>query len=73
MQYIEIFLEAKIENRIRKKMLFLLLKFGQAVLTFTHNLFFGPEIRKMCIPLHTTVVQDNSGVQEGIHCTDVFS
>ena len=34
----------------------------EAVLTSTHNLCFGPKIRKLGIPLHTPVLRNKSGV-----------
>ena len=46
---------------------------GEAVLMSTHNLCFGAKIRKIGIPLHTPVLLDKSGVQGGIHYTDMFS
>ena len=36
-------------------------KLGEAVLTNTHNLCFGPKIRKIGIPLHTPVLLYKSG------------
>ena len=45
----------------------------RAVLTSTHNLCFGAKIRKIGIPLHTPVLLYKSGVQRGIHYTDMFS
>ena len=45
----------------------------EAVLTSTHNLCFGAKIRKIGIPLHTPVLLYKSGVQGGIHHTDMFS
>ena len=44
-----------------------------AVLTSTHNLCFGAKIRKIGIPLHTPVLLNKSGVQGGVHYTDMFS
>ena len=43
------------------------------VLTSTHNLCFGAKIRKLGIHLHTPVLLYKSGVQGGIHYTDMFS
>ena len=37
-----------------------------------HNLCFGEKIRKIGISLHTPVLLYKSGVQGGIHCTDMF-
>ena len=37
------------------------------VLTSTHNLCFGANIRKIGIPLHTLVLLYKNGVQGGIH------
>ena len=45
----------------------------KAVLTSTHNLCFGAKLRKIGIPLHTPVLLCKSGVQGGIHNTDMFS
>ena len=45
----------------------------EAVLTSTHNPCFGAKIRKICIPPHTPVLLCKSGVQGGIHYTDMFS
>ena len=45
----------------------------EAVLTSTHNLCFGAKIRKIGIPLQTPVLLYKSGIQGGIHCTDMFS
>ena len=41
---------------------------GEAVLTSTHYLCFGAKIRKIGIPLQTTVLLYNSGVQ-GVNIT----
>ena len=38
----------------------------------THNLCFGEKISKIGIPLVTLVLLYKSGVQGGIHYTDVF-
>ena len=46
---------------------------GEAVLTCTHNLCFGAQIRKIGIPLYTPVFLYKSGIQWGIHYTDMFS
>ena len=43
-----------------------------AVLTSTHNLCFGAKIRKIGIPLRTPVLLYKSGVQGGIHYTDIL-
>ena len=48
-------------------------RLAEAVLTSTHNLCFGANIRKIGIPLHTPVLLYNSGVQGGIYYTDMFS
>ena len=45
---------------------------GKAVLTSTHNLCFGAKIRQIDIPLHTPVWLYKSGVQGGIHFTDML-
>ena len=50
-----------------------LIYLGEAVLTCTHNLCFGAKISKIGIPLHTPVLLYKSGVQGGIHYTDMFS
>ena len=62
MEYTEIFSAVKIEN-FRKILIFFFFllnsgvsKFGDAVLTCTHNLCFGAKIRKIGIPLHTPVL-----------------
>ena len=39
----------------------------------THNQCFGAKIRKIGIHLHTPVSLYKSGVQGGIHYTDMFS
>ena len=46
---------------------------GDTVLTNTHNLCFGATITKICKPLHTPALLYKSGVQGGIHFTDMFS
>ena len=46
---------------------------AEAVLTSTHNLCFGAKIRKIGKPLQTPVLLYKSGVQRGIHYTDMFS
>ena len=46
---------------------------SKAVLTSTHNLCFGAKIRKIGMPLQTPVLLYKSGVQGGIHCTDMLS
>ena len=62
MQYTEMFLVVKS------------LKFpGEVVLTRTHNLCFGAKLRKKVMPQHNQVLQYKSGVQGGIHCTDMYS
>ena len=71
----------KNENFIRKNLIFFLYflvhvrtnRLHKAVLMSTHNLCFGAKIRKIGIPLHTPVLLDKSGVQRGIHYTDMFS
>ena len=52
-----------------------MLERGEAVLTSSHNLCFGPKIRRIGIPLHlhTPVLRYKSGVQGGIHYTYMFS
>ena len=79
------FLALKIEN-FQLKIFHIFLIFAQnidcgytlephvkAVLTSTHNLCFRAKIRKIGIPLHTPVLLYKSGVQWGIHYTDLFS
>ena len=76
MQYTEIFLPVKIENFIRKIWINYLIfaqNIDEAVLMSTHNLCFGAKIRKIGIPLHTPVLLYKSGVQGGIHYTDMIS
>ena len=89
MQQTDIFLALKMENFQRKKFdIFLIFaqnidygytlepprpRLAEAVLTSTHNLCFGAQIRKIGIPPHTPVLLYKSGVYGGIHCTDMFS
>ena len=69
MQYTEIFKVVKNEN-FQQKIFDVFLIFAQnidcgyseAVLTSTHNLCSGAKIRKIGIPLHTTVFLYKSGV-----------
>ena len=84
MQYTEIFKAVKNEN-FQWKCLDIFLNFAQTIdcgytlepprpiLTSTHNLCFGAKIRKIGIPLQTPVLLYKSGVQWGIHYTDMFS
>ena len=68
MKYTEIFLTVKIEKFSRKFViffLFLLKKLTEVVLMSTHHLCFGAKIRKIGIPLHTTVLLYKSGVYRG--------
>ena len=44
----------------------------EAVLMSTHNRCFGAKIRKIGIPLHTPFLLHKSGVQRGIHFTDML-
>ena len=73
MQYTEIILVVKMKIFTGKKMLFFLFllktSIGEAVLTSTHNLCFGAKIRKIGI---SPVLVYKSGVQGGIHFTDMF-
>ena len=62
----------KMKISSEKKMIFFLFLL-KAVLTSTHNLCFGAKIIKKDIPLHTPVFLYKSGVQGGIHYTDMFS
>ena len=50
-------------------MLFFLFLLGEAVLTSTINLCFGPKIKITGIPLYTPVYYNKSGVQGGTYCT----
>ena len=71
----DFFLALEIEN-FQLKTFDMFLIFAQnieAVLTSTHNLCFGVKIRKIGIPLQIPVLLYKSGVQRGIHCTDMFS
>ena len=45
----------------------------EAVLTSTHNLCFGAKIRKIGIPLHTSVLVSLKWGSRGILYTDMFS
>ena len=84
MQYTEIFfLGCKNEN-FHWKNFDIFLIFAQNIdcgytlepprrVTSTHNLCFGAKIRKIGIALHTPVLLYKSGVQGGIHYTDMFS
>ena len=80
MQYTEIIFALKIEN-FQLKTFDILLIFAQNIdcgytlepPRSTHNLCFGAKIRKIGIPLHTPVLLYKSGVQGGIHYTDMFS
>ena len=75
MQYTEIFKVVK--NEIFSGFFFAQnIDFGYTLeppLTSTHNLCFGAKIRKIGIPLHTPVFLYKSGVQGGIHFTNMFS
>ena len=85
MQYTDIFLASKIENFQQKKNdIFLIFSQNidcgytlepphETVLTSTQKLDFEAKIRKIGIPLHTPVLLYKSGVQGGIHYTDMFS
>ena len=84
MRYTEIFSAVKIENfQVKNFDIFLIfaqnidcgytLEPREAVLMSTHNLCFGAKIRKIGIPLHTPILLYKSGVQGGIHFTDMFS
>ena len=84
MQYTEIFSAVKIENFTRKKKgIFNIfaqnlhcrytLEPPEAVLTSTHNVCFESKIRKLGIPLQTSVFLYKSGVYGGVHFTDMFS
>ena len=71
------FFRSKIDN-FQRKIFDIFLIFAQNIdcgytLTSTHNLCFGAKIRKIGIPLRTPVLLYKSGVQGGIHCTDMFS
>ena len=78
MQYTKIFFIVKMKIFIGKILIFFLI-FAQnidcgykAILTSTHNLCFRAKIRKLGIPLQTPVFLYKSGVQGGIHFTDMF-
>ena len=45
---------------------------GKAVLTSTHNLCFGANIRKIGIPLHSFAIEKWDS-ERGTHYTDMFS
>ena len=66
MQYKDIFQEAKIENFIGKFSIFLIfaqnIHLGDAVLTCTHNVCFGTQIRKIGKPLYIPVLLGKTGV-----------
>ena len=77
MQYAVIFKVVKMKTFSRKVLIFFifLLKtkiLDTAVLTSTHNLCLEQKYEKIGIPLHTPVLLYISGVDGGIHCTDVF-
>ena len=81
MQYTDIFKVVKIEN-FHENIFDIFLIFAQNIdcgytleppHTSTHNLCFAAKIRKIDIPLHTPVLLYKSGVQGGIHNTDMFS
>ena len=73
MQYTEIFKVVKNEN--------FQWKFLDIFLIFAQNIDCGYTLeppprskkKKICIPLHTPVLLNKSGVQGGIHYTDMFS
>ena len=76
MQYKNFFLVVKKENfHLKNFDIFLIFaqNIAEAVLTSTHNLCFGAKIRKIGIPPHTPVLLYKSGIQGGIHFTDMFS
>ena len=80
MQLTEIFLALKIENfQLINFDIFLIFAqnidcgYTYQLIVSTHNLCFEAKIRKIGIPLHTPVLLYKSGVQGGIHCTDMFS
>ena len=70
MQYTEIFIPIKIEN-FQLKNFDIFAQNMECWYTSTHNLRFGAKIRKIGIPLHTVLLY-KSGVQGGIHYTDMF-
>ena len=45
----------------------------EAVLARINNLCFGAKIRKVGIPVPSPILLYKSGVQGGIHVTDMFS
>ena len=73
MQYTQIFLALKIENFQLKIFLIFAQNIDCGYIDSTHNLCFGAKIRKIGIPLDTPVLLYKSGVQGGIHYTDMFS
>ena len=81
MIYSNFFFRSKIDNFQRKSFAIFLIfaqnidcgYLAEAVLTSSQNLCFGSKIRKIGIPLQTPVFLYKSGVQGGIHFTDMFS
>ena len=72
MQYTEKFLVVKMKISSSNFFIFFLFLL-KTLIVGTHNLCFGAKIRKISIPLHTPVLLYKSGVQGGIHYTDMFS
>ena len=72
MKYTEnFFSEAKIENSIGKRLIFLMFLLKTlfvSTLKSTHNLCFETKIMKLGIPLHSQVLPYKSGVQ-GVYIT----
>ena len=62
MQYTENVFVVKMKIVTGKFLIFFLFLLGEAVLTSTHNTYFGAKIRKIGIPLHTPVLLYESGV-----------
>ena len=69
MQHTEKILLVKMRIFNGKKMIFFL---GESVLTSIHNLCFEAKIRKIGIHLQTPFFLYKSGVQGGIHFTDMM-
>ena len=72
MQYTETFSAVKVEIFIRNILIFFLFLLKTEIVG-THNLCFGAKIRRIGKPMHTPVLLYKSGVQGGIHNTDMFS
>ena len=67
----------KINENFQQKKFDIFLIFAQNIdcgytMPSTHNLCFGAKLRKIGKPLHTPILLYESGVQGGIHFTDMF-